>query len=154
MSFSKTTTQSSVDISSSLTPPSSINSNIPEDAALLIGNDTNSPSLWCSILDTYGKEILECASHPFLDLTMALRLDTISTRDLVCLLSKARRRREGWDIQRQMWPRARDLVLFPTEQMKVPTQVLLRRCLARGQVKAAATPLPHLSPLQLKHLGS
>lgn len=91
MSISKLTTQSSVEISSSLTPPSSINSNTPEETALRTRNTTDGLSLWYSILDAYSKEILDCASNQFLDLVIARRLDTISTRDLVCLLLKARR---------------------------------------------------------------
>ena len=43
------------------------------------------------ILDTYGKEILEYASHKFLDLATALQLETINTGDLNSLLAKTGR---------------------------------------------------------------
>jgi hypothetical protein len=46
-------------------------------------------SLWRSILDTHGKEILQCASDQFLDLAAGLRLERISARDLVRLPAKA-----------------------------------------------------------------
>jgi hypothetical protein len=55
------------------------------------GTAANGPSLWRTILDTHGREILECASDQFLDLAIALRLETISARDLVELLAKAGR---------------------------------------------------------------
>lgn len=53
-----------------------------------------------------------------------------------------------------MWSRAGELILLHTEQMKISAQVLLRRCLARGQLKATVTPLLHLNPLRSKHLES
>lgn len=82
---------SSIDTSSSLTQPSSSDTLAPKDAAPPIRGATNGPSLWRSILDTHGKEILECASDQFLDLATALRLKTINARDLVSLLAKAGR---------------------------------------------------------------
>ena len=48
-------------------------------------------SLVRAILETYGKEILESASEQFLDLALEVRLQTISTRDLVKLLAQANR---------------------------------------------------------------
>jgi hypothetical protein len=46
-----------------------------------------------SILESYGKEILESASEQFLDLAVEVRLQTISARELVKLLAKANRLR-------------------------------------------------------------
>lgn len=64
------------DTPSTLFRPSSM-----DTAALPIGSAANGSSLWHSILDTYGKEILKCASHEFLDLAIAMRLKTINTRE-------------------------------------------------------------------------
>jgi hypothetical protein len=64
---------------------------IPKDAALSIGNALNGSSLVHSILEAYGKEILEFASDQFLDLAIAMRLKTINARELVGLLAKAER---------------------------------------------------------------
>jgi hypothetical protein len=61
---------------------------MPKDAALPVGSAANGSSLWHSILDTYGKEILKCASHEFLDLATAMRLETSNARDLISLLAK------------------------------------------------------------------
>jgi hypothetical protein len=44
-----------------------------------------------AILESYGKEILESASDQFLDLAIGVRLQTISARELVKLLAKAKR---------------------------------------------------------------
>jgi hypothetical protein len=44
-----------------------------------------------AILKTYNKNILKSVSDQFLDLVIKLRLKTISTRDLVNLLAKAKR---------------------------------------------------------------
>jgi hypothetical protein len=82
-----------IDTSSSSTHPSSSDTTIPKDTAPPIGSAANGPSLWRSIIDTHGKEILECASDQFLDLATALRLETINARDLVDLLAKAGRPR-------------------------------------------------------------
>jgi hypothetical protein len=43
------------------------------------------------ILETYNKDILKSVSDQFLDLVIKLRLKTISVRDLVNLLAKAKR---------------------------------------------------------------
>jgi hypothetical protein len=59
-------------------------------AVPLVGTAANGP-LWRWILDTHGKEILQCASDQFLDLATALRLESINARDLVGLLAKAGR---------------------------------------------------------------
>jgi hypothetical protein len=48
---------------------------------------TGSP-LVCIILESYSKEILESASKQFLDLAVKVRLQTISTKELVKLLAK------------------------------------------------------------------
>jgi hypothetical protein len=56
-----------------------------------VGTAANERSLWRSILDTHGEEILKCASDQFLDLATALRLESINTRDLVGSLAKAGR---------------------------------------------------------------
>lgn len=64
---------------------------MPKDAALPIGSAADGPSLWHSILDTYGKEILKCASREFLDLATAARLEAINRKDLTNLLAKAGR---------------------------------------------------------------
>jgi hypothetical protein len=90
MNISQPATLSSIDTSSRLTYPSS-DSLIPKDVAPPIGSAANGSYLWRSILDTHGKEILKCASHQFLDLATALRLETINARDLVSLLAKAGR---------------------------------------------------------------
>jgi hypothetical protein len=95
MSLSKPTSQTSVDISSSLTPPSLIENLIPRAAASPVGSIADESSLWRSILDTYGREILECASRQFLDHATALRLETINTGDLNSLLAKAGRLRHN-----------------------------------------------------------
>ena len=63
----------------------------PKDAAPSIKSAANGPSLLPSILDVHGREILERASDQFLDVAMALRLETINARDLVNLLDKAGR---------------------------------------------------------------
>ncbi len=44
-----------------------------------------------AILEAYGKEILESVSEQFLDLAVEVRLPTISARELVNLLTKAKR---------------------------------------------------------------
>jgi hypothetical protein len=44
-----------------------------------------------AILETYNKDILKSVSDQFLDLVIKLRLKTISIRDLVNLLAKAKR---------------------------------------------------------------
>jgi hypothetical protein len=54
---------------------------IPNDATLSIGKAPNSSSLVHSILEAYGKEILEFAGDQFLDLAIAMRLKTINARD-------------------------------------------------------------------------
>jgi hypothetical protein len=79
------------DTPSTLFHASSSDTIMPKDAALAVGSAANGSSLWHSILDTYGKEILQCASDQFLDLAMALRLESINTRDLNGLLAKAGR---------------------------------------------------------------
>jgi hypothetical protein len=48
-------------------------------------------SLWRTILDAHGRQILEYASDQFLDLAMARRLETIKAGDLVSMLAKADR---------------------------------------------------------------
>lgn len=57
----------------------------------MIRSAANSLSLWRLIRDTYGKEVLNCASHEFLNIATVLRLETINARDPVNLLAKA-----GW----------------------------------------------------------
>ena len=91
MSLSRPRSQISVDISSSLIPPSFIDTVIPKVAAPSVGSTADDSSLWNSILDTYGKEILEYASHEFLDLAKAQRLETINAGDLISLVAKAGR---------------------------------------------------------------
>jgi hypothetical protein len=80
-----------MNISQPATTSSDISSITPENAASPISSAPNGPSLWRSILDTHGREILEFASDQFLDLATALRLETISGKDLVNLLTKAGR---------------------------------------------------------------
>lgn len=63
----------------------------PKDTAPPIGNAASGAYLWRSTLDSYNREILECARCQFLDLDKALRLDTINARDPVNLLAKAER---------------------------------------------------------------
>ena len=91
MNISKPTALSSYESSCGLTRPSSSDAVTSKDAPAVIESAANDLSLWRTILNTHGKEILECASNQFLDLAMALRLETISARDLVHLLAKARR---------------------------------------------------------------
>lgn len=79
------------DNSSTLFHTSSGDAVTPKDAALPIGSTANGSFIWHSILDTYGKEILKCASDEFLDLATAMRLETIDARDLISLLAQAGR---------------------------------------------------------------
>ncbi|KIM92564.1 hypothetical protein OIDMADRAFT_36506 [Oidiodendron maius Zn] len=95
MSLSKPTSQTSVDISSSLTPPFFYRKPHPRAAASPVGSIADESSVWRSILDTHGREILECASRQFLDRATALRLETINTGDLNSLLAKAGRLRHN-----------------------------------------------------------
>ena len=85
------TTTNHIDTPSTLMHPSSSDTIILKDAAPPIGSAANGSSLWHSILNTYGKEILKFASHEFLDLSTALRLETINAKDLDSLLAKAGR---------------------------------------------------------------
>jgi hypothetical protein len=80
-----------IDTPSTTVHLSSSDTIILKDAAPPIGSAANGSSLWHSILDTYGKEILKCASHEFLDLATALRLETINVKDLDSLLAKVGR---------------------------------------------------------------
>lgn len=84
--------QSSVDTSSSSTlphlPPNAV---IPKDPAPSAKGVSNGPSLGRSILEAFGKEILELVSDQFLDLAMELRLKAINIRGLLNLLAKAER---------------------------------------------------------------
>jgi hypothetical protein len=91
MNISKPAARSPNDTSLSLTQSSSGDTIILNDAPPPIGSAVNGLSLWRTILDIHGREILECANGQFLDLTMAFRLKTISARDLVSLLAKAGR---------------------------------------------------------------
>ena len=77
--------------SSNSTHPSSSEAINSKDAPAVIESTANDLSLWRTILNIHGKEILECATNQFLDLAMVLRLETISARDLVHLLAKAGR---------------------------------------------------------------
>jgi hypothetical protein len=52
---------------------------------------TGDSSLWRTILDEHGEDILEHASDQFLDLVMSRRLKTIKAEDLVCMLARADR---------------------------------------------------------------
>jgi hypothetical protein len=63
--------QTSVDIASS-----------SRVAASPVGTATGDSSLWRSILDTYGRGILESAGWDFLDQATALRLETITAGEL------------------------------------------------------------------------
>jgi hypothetical protein len=84
--------QSSVDNSSSSTwprpPPDAI---ISKDTAPSIGKAATGSPLVRSILNAYSKEILKSASDQFLNLAVRVRLQTISARELVKLLAKAKR---------------------------------------------------------------
>ncbi|KIN03078.1 hypothetical protein OIDMADRAFT_27538 [Oidiodendron maius Zn] len=70
--------QSSQETSNTVTAPS-------------IGKAATGSLLVRAIMETYGKEILESASEQFLDLALEVRLQTISTSELVKLLAKANR---------------------------------------------------------------
>lgn len=77
----------------SVDSPSSAN---PSRAAVFKGAASSTEraedlSLWRQILDTHGSQILSYASSEFLDLAVALRLQTIRSRDLVNVLAKAGR---------------------------------------------------------------
>jgi hypothetical protein len=56
-----------------------------------IGKAATGSPLVRTILESYGKEILESASEQFLNLAVEVRLQTISARELVKLLAKANR---------------------------------------------------------------
>jgi hypothetical protein len=56
-----------------------------------IGKAATGSPLVRAILESYGKQILESASDQFLDLAVRVRLQTISERELVKLLAKAKR---------------------------------------------------------------
>jgi hypothetical protein len=92
MNISTTAALGSIDTSSRLIHPFS-DTTIPKDPSTPVGSAANGPSLWRSIFNTQGKEILECASDQFLDHAIALRLETVSARHLVDLLAKAERLR-------------------------------------------------------------
>jgi hypothetical protein len=95
MNISKPAALSPIDTSSGLTKPSSSDTIILKDGTPPIGSSTNGLSLWRSILDTHGREILECASNQFLDLAVVLRLETTGASDLGILLAKAGRLGHG-----------------------------------------------------------
>jgi hypothetical protein len=64
-----------------------------------LSNDTSpataraeeSSTLWRTILDPHGGQILEYASDQFLDLAVSRRLKSINARDLINLLANAER---------------------------------------------------------------
>ena len=56
-----------------------------------VGTAATGSLLVRTILEAYGKEILESASEQFLDLALEVRLQTISPRELAKLLAKANR---------------------------------------------------------------
>ena len=92
MTIATPTAQNSVDTSSNSTsshlPPDAI---ISKDASPSIAEAAPGSPLARAILESYGKEILNSASDEFLDLAVGLRLQTISARELVKLLAKAKR---------------------------------------------------------------
>ncbi|KIN03298.1 hypothetical protein OIDMADRAFT_53095 [Oidiodendron maius Zn] len=124
-----------IDILSSLAPLSSTDTIIPKDDAPLIGNAAKGSSLWRSILDTHGKEILERASHQFLDLATALRLQTITTRDLVGSPAKAGRLVDASDKDKQPSRSARSTSILPGAR--------------KGQGRSDYTASPHPSPVNI-----
>ena len=92
MKIATSTAQSSVDTSwSSTWPPPPPDTIISKDASPSIEKATTGSPLVRAILESYGKEILESASDQFLDLAVGARLQTISVRELVKLLAKAKR---------------------------------------------------------------
>jgi hypothetical protein len=76
---------------SSIAPDPSSHATSDAVTAPSIGNAATGSLLVRSILESYGKEILESASEQFLDLAVEVRLQTISARELVKLLAKANR---------------------------------------------------------------
>jgi len=62
-----------------------------DDAGLSIERASKSSSLVHSILEAYGKDILEFASDQFLDLAVAIRFKTIDARELLGMLAEAER---------------------------------------------------------------
>ncbi|KAH7379008.1 hypothetical protein BKA64DRAFT_687098 [Cadophora sp. MPI-SDFR-AT-0126] len=79
---------------------SALNSVAPDQSSQATSNAVTAPSigkaatgspLVRTILEAYGKEILESASEQFLDLAIEVRLQTISARELGKLLAKANR---------------------------------------------------------------
>ena len=80
-----------IDTTSTLIHAPSSKTIIPNGAVPPVGTAANCRSLWRSILDTHGKDILQCASDQFLDLATALRLESINAKDLASLLAKAGR---------------------------------------------------------------
>lgn len=88
MTVATPTSQSAVNSPNS-TYPSTIA--ISRDAAPATGRGEESSTLWRTILDAHGGQILEYASDQFLDRAVSRRLKSIKTRDLVNLLANAER---------------------------------------------------------------
>jgi hypothetical protein len=92
MNIAMPTAQNSFNPSSSSTWPHSLSdAATPRDATPSIGKASSGSSLVRTILEDYGKEILESASDQFLDLAVRLRLQKISGNKLVKLLAEAGR---------------------------------------------------------------
>ncbi|KAH9203979.1 hypothetical protein DL95DRAFT_398890 [Leptodontidium sp. 2 PMI_412] len=84
---------------SSVAPDQSSQATSDAVTAPSIGKAATGSPLVRTILEAYGKEILESASEQFLDLAVEVRLQTISARELVKLLAKANQLRcEETDI--------------------------------------------------------
>lgn len=91
MNISKLIAKGSNESSPSPTHPYSSHLVTLKEAPASTRSAAESPSLCRTILDAHSMDILACASDRFLDLAVALRLETISARDLASLLAKSDR---------------------------------------------------------------
>ena len=80
-----------------------------------IGKAATGSPLVRAILESYGKEILESTSDQFLDLAVGVRLQTLSTRELVKLLA----RRKGLGIRRRISSTTKTVSVPPRTRMQV-----------------------------------